>query len=105
MRDLISPESLAELLPEATLLDVRWELGRTDGHEQYLAGHIPGAAFVDLATELAEPAAAPVDSHGRHPLPEVERFGKAMRRCGVTHDRPVVVYDDTSGIAAARAWW
>ena len=105
MRDLISPEALAELLPEATLLDVRWKLGRTDGREQYLAGHIPGAAYVDLPTELAEPAAAPVDAGGRHPLPDPERFGQVMRRCGVTASRPVVVYDDSSGQAAARAWW
>ena len=105
MRDLISPESLAELLPDATVLDVRWQLGRSDGREQYLAGHVPGAAYVDLATELADPPAAPVDSRGRHPLPDPERFGRAMRRAGVTDGRPVVVYDDTSGTAAARAWW
>ena len=30
MRDLISPGSLIELLPEATVLDVRWQMGRTD---------------------------------------------------------------------------
>ena len=103
--DLISPESLAALLPEVTLLDVRWQLGRSDGHEQYLAGHVPGASFVDLEHDLADPPSAPVDHRGRHPLPDPERFGRAMRRCGVTASRPVVVYDDTSGLAAARAWW
>ncbi len=105
VRDLISPESLAELLPEATVLDVRWQLGRSDGHEQYLSGHVPGAAYVDLATELSDPPGGPVDVRGRHPLPDPGRFGEAMRRCGVTASRPVVVYDDTSGLAAARAWW
>ena len=105
VRDLISPESLAELLPEATVLDVRWQMGRTDGREQYLAGHIPGASYVDLSTELSDPPSAPVDSRGRHPLPDPERFGRAMRRAGVTRGRTVVVYDDTSGLAAARAWW
>jgi thiosulfate/3-mercaptopyruvate sulfurtransferase len=105
VRDLISPSDLADLLPEVTLLDVRWQLGRTDGREQYLAGHVPGAAYVDLATELAEPPAAPVDAGGRHPLPDPEQFGRAMRRAGVSGSRPVVVYDDTSGLAAARAWW
>jgi thiosulfate/3-mercaptopyruvate sulfurtransferase len=105
VRDLISPEELADLLPEATLLDVRWQLGRTDGREQYLTGHIPGAGFVDLATDLSDPPADPVDDRGRHPLPDPERFGEVMRRCGVSADRPVVVYDDVSGQAAARAWW
>jgi thiosulfate/3-mercaptopyruvate sulfurtransferase len=105
MRDLISPEALAELLPEATLLDVRWQLGRTDGREQYLSGHVPGAAYVDLPRDLADPPGAPVDADGRHPLPDPDRFGEAMRRCGVTAGRTVVVYDDTSGLAAARAWW
>ncbi len=28
-----------------------------------------------------------------------------MRRAGVSGDRPVVVYDDWDGRAAARAWW
>jgi thiosulfate/3-mercaptopyruvate sulfurtransferase len=42
---------------------------------------------------------------GRHPLPDPERFGAAMRRCGVSRDQPVVVYDDWQGAAATRAWW
>ena len=87
----------------ATFLDVRWQLGRTDGHEQYLAGHVPGAAYVDLNRDLAAPVGD--GSRGRHPLPEADDFAAAMRRAGVRGDRPVVVYDDVSGTSAARAWW
>jgi thiosulfate/3-mercaptopyruvate sulfurtransferase len=98
---LISPADLLPQLPDVTVLDVRWKLGRTDGHEQYLAGHVPGAAYVDLPTDLADP---PGD-RGRHPLPDQDRFAQAMRRCGVSAARPVVVYDDVSGTSATRAWW
>jgi thiosulfate/3-mercaptopyruvate sulfurtransferase len=102
---VIRPEE-AVALAEAggtTFLDVRWALGRTDGHEQYVAGHIPGAAFVDLETDLAAPVGD--GSRGRHPLPDPETFAAAMRRAGVRRDRPVVVYDDVAGTSAARAWW
>jgi len=88
-------------LEQCTVLDVRWQLGRTDGREQHLAGHVPGAAYVDLETDLADPPGP----RGRHPLPEPERFAEAMRRCGVDDRRPVVVHDDVSGTSAARAWW
>jgi thiosulfate/3-mercaptopyruvate sulfurtransferase len=98
---LISPEELLEQLPDCTLLDVRWQLGRSDGRAQHEAGHIPGAAYVDLETDLADPPGA----RGRHPLPDADRFAEAMRRCGVSAERPVVVYDAVSGTSAARAWW
>lgn len=105
---VITPQTLAatmslEAPPQATLLDVRWQLGRDDGHEQYLAGHVPGASYVDMATDLADPVGD--GSRGRHPLPDPERFAAAMRRCGVRRDRPVVVYDDAAGTSATRAWW
>ena len=109
MSALLQPDELATLLaaaPEAvTVLDVRWRLGRTDGREAFLAGHVPAAVYVDLETDLADPAQRPVADGGRHPLPGTDRFGRAMRRCGVRADRPVVVYDDWSGLAATRAWW
>ena len=101
MGPLISPEELRDDLGRWTVLDVRWQLGRTDGREQHEAGHVPGAAFVDLETDLADPPGP----RGRHPLPDTDRFVGAMQRCGVGDDRPVVVYDDVSGTAAARAWW
>ncbi|MFG3174457.1 sulfurtransferase [[Kitasatospora] papulosa] len=83
------------------LLDVRWQLGGPNGRADYEAGHIPGAVYVDLDSELAGPAGA----GGRHPLPDPEAFGAVMRRAGVGRRSPVVVYDGGQGWAAARAWW
>ncbi|MFG2590718.1 sulfurtransferase [Streptomyces sp. NPDC048438] len=83
------------------LLDIRWQLGGPNGRDDYEAGHIPGAVFVDLDSELAGPAG----SGGRHPLPDPEAFGSVMRRAGVGEESPVVVYDGGQGWAAARAWW
>ncbi|HEY6497680.1 MAG TPA: sulfurtransferase, partial [Trebonia sp.] len=98
-----APEPAGRLaaLRALTLLDVRWRLGGPPGRELYEAGHIPGAAFVDLDRDLA---AAP-GAGGRHPLPATVDFEAAMRRAGVRNDRPVVVYDDADSTAAARAWW
>ncbi|MEV4436969.1 sulfurtransferase [Streptomyces sp. NPDC049585] len=84
-----------------TLLDIRYQLGGPNGRPEYEAGHLPGAVYVDLDAELA----APPGPKGRHPLPDVEQFGAAMRRAGVRADRPVVVYDGGTGWAASRAWW
>jgi thiosulfate/3-mercaptopyruvate sulfurtransferase len=83
------------------LLDSRWRLGGPPGAESYLAGHLPGAAFVDLDGDLA----GPPGGGGRHPLPDSATFQAAMRRAGVSEGRPVVAYDDGDSIAAARAWW
>ena len=101
MDPLTTPEELASRLATTTVLDVRWRLGRSDGREQHAAGHVPGAPYVDLETDLADPPG----KGGRHPLPAPDRFGESMRRCGVDADRPVVVYDDAGGTSAARCWW
>jgi thiosulfate/3-mercaptopyruvate sulfurtransferase len=101
---LIGVESLAtELAGEAppTVLDVRWRLGGPPGIESYRAGHLPGAVYVDLDTDLSGPKGA----GGRHPLPAPADFEAAMRRAGVRAGRPVVAYDDGDSTIAARAWW
>ena len=105
---LVSARDLAARLASGeamTLLDVRYQTGVPDGRPAYLAGHVPGSVYVDVDEDLAAPPAEPGEPGGRHPLPTTEVFEKAMRRAGVWADRAVVVYDDWSGQAAARAWW
>lgn len=84
------------------LLDVRWALGDPEGRAHYLEGHIPGAVYVDLPTELAEPAEP---ARGRHPLPSPDRFQEAARRWGISAGDVVVAYDDAGNTSAARLWW
>ena len=101
MNVLISVDELREL-PEVVLLDVRWMLGGPPGRDEYRTGHIPGAVFVDLETELAAHG-EPTD--GRHPLPSLSALQASARRWGVRQDVPVVAYDGNGNLAAARAWW
>lgn len=84
-----------------TVLDVRYRMGGPPGRAAFEAGHVPGATYVDLDADLA----APPGTGGRHPLPAPGALEAALRRVGVREDRPVVVYDDWSGHAAARCWW
>lgn len=99
---LTSVTQLHSDLARTRLLDVRWSLASPDGRAAYLDGHIPGAVYVDLETELAGPG-EPTD--GRHPLPAIEDLRRAVRRWGIDDGDRVVVYDDAAGYAAARAWW
>lgn len=85
-----------------TILDVRWKLGDPHGRQHYLDGHIPGAVYVDLETELAAP---PDKASGRHPLPHLDALQAAARRWGIRADHNVVAYDDVGSMSAARAWW
>ncbi|WP_370263813.1 MULTISPECIES: sulfurtransferase [unclassified Cryobacterium] len=105
MRTLITAMELATELSERSdirVLDVRWKLGDPPGLGEYRAGHIPGAVYVDLDTELAGHGEPP---DGRHPLPGIAALQAAARRWGLTDADTVVVYDDLGGMSAARAWW
>ena len=100
-RPLVSAAWLGSRLDAVTVLDVRYRMGGPAGMGEYAKGHVPGAVYVDLDAALA----APPGAHGRHPLPDPDVFVAAMRAAGVSGSRPVVVYDDWGGRAAARAWW
>lgn len=102
---LVDASTLHDLLggPDSpAILDVRWALGDPDGRKHYEDGHIPGAVYADLDSELAAP---PEPARGRHPLPSVEALQRSARAWGLRDGQPVVVYDDNDGMAAARAWW
>lgn len=104
MNVIITATELASELGQPTapvVLDVRYQLGGPPGRPVYEAGHVPGAVYVDLESELASPPGP----GGRHPLPDLDVFTDAMRAAGVRADRPVVVYDGGQGWASARAWW
>lgn len=104
---LISAEELADELAALLaggsppiVLDVRWTPAGSD-LPGFLAGHVPGARFLDLDRDLAgEPGLG-----GRHPLPDPADLQAALRRSGLADDSSVVVYDGGPGLSAARAWW
>ena len=82
-------------------MDCRWELGApARGLELYRAGHVPGAAFLDVETELSDLS---VPGQGRHPLPDAERFAAAASRAGIGPGTFVVAYGTIGG--AERLWW
>ena len=95
------PEDPGDPGEPPVLLDVRWRLAGPPGIDSYRQGHLPGAVFIDLDRDLA----GPPGPAGRHPLPDPAAFQAAMRAAGVSRDRPVVVYDDSDAMSAARAWW
>lgn len=82
-------------------VDCRWELGAKErGREQYLAGHVPGASFLDLETDLSDTS---IEGRGRHPLPSAARFAEAASRAGIGDGVFVVAYGSMGG--AERLWW
>jgi thiosulfate/3-mercaptopyruvate sulfurtransferase len=81
-------------------VDCRWELGApARGRELYLAGHVPGASFLDVDRDLA----APPGPGGRHPLPADDDFAAAAARAGIGDGVFVVAYGAMGG--AERLWW
>jgi thiosulfate/3-mercaptopyruvate sulfurtransferase len=96
-------EWVRERRAEVVLADCRWYTDARSGREEYLAGHIPGAVFVDLDTALTgqrDPAVG-----GRHPLAEPEDFAAAMAALGIGDEDTVIAYDDGGGVIAARLVW
>lgn len=107
MKNVVSTEWLAgeieENNKELVIVDTRFNLGNPkEGHEHYLAGHIPTAVYVDLDKHLS----AQVGKHGgRHPLPNIDALAKKLGELGISHDSTVVIYDDQGGMIASRLWW
>lgn len=101
---LISAENLAAMRsrPDVIVVDAR---GGSDAADRFEAGHLNGAIFLDLESDLSKkgPDAA---RGGRHPLPDLREFGVRLGRSGILPSTHILVYDDKAGAnAAARFWW
>jgi thiosulfate/3-mercaptopyruvate sulfurtransferase len=94
---LVSPRELADVIakpdgPAPLILDLR-------PPDAYTAGHIPGAIHLDLwGVSLIDTDPAPVQAF-------MWMIEHVLAVHGVDQATPVVVYDDQSGIRAARAFW
>jgi len=88
---------------EFVLLDCRFNLSDKEyGKKAFNEGHIKGAIYVDLETELT----GEVKEHGgRHPLPNLKNFTEDMNKKFVDDDIDVIIYDDGDLAAASRLWW
>jgi thiosulfate/3-mercaptopyruvate sulfurtransferase len=89
--------------PSWVVFDCRHDLmDLAKGERSYREGHIPGAHFASLETELA---GEKTGKNGRHPLPSPAAFVAFLARHGVTNTSTIVAYDDAGGPYAARLWW
>ena len=99
---LATTDWLAEQLgkPGLRVLDLRW---RPDGSAAavHAMGHIPGAVKVDWRAELTDDVA---DGEA-FVLVTPDRMAAMAERAGISDGSTVVVYDDSQGVFAARAWW
>ena len=100
---LVSTDWLAAHLgdPKVKVIDASFKMpGVTPlPVEDYLASHIPGAAFfdVDAVSDHSNPLP--------HMFPGAEQFGRDVGALGISNDDMVVVYDAGGWVAAPRAWW
>ena len=103
---LISIDGLAKFMesPNWVIIDCRFWLDDTEkGRLDYLESHIPGAFYAHLNEDLSGPIV--VGKTGRHPLPDVAVLSQKLGSWGIGSETQVVVYDDRSGMIAARLWW
>ena len=67
--------------------------------DDYLAAHIPGAAFFNVNT-IADP-----NDPRPHMYPDAKQFARDVSALGISSDDTVVAYDSGAWVAAPRAWW
>jgi thiosulfate/3-mercaptopyruvate sulfurtransferase len=102
---LIAPERLERLLASGSCVavDCRYDLGKPGaGRQSFLVGHIPGAHYVDLGSDLSSPVTS---TSGRHPLPSPAAFAEFLSRIAWTREVLLVAYDERNNAIAARLWW
>lgn len=90
--------------PNWLIVDCRYDLFDPGfGKRVYNNGHIPGAVFADINTQLSGPVIP--GNTGRHPLPGIDDLTQTFSNWGIIQNIQVVAYDDGGGKFAARLWW
>lgn len=103
MDDLVSVEWLAEHggAGDLRILDATYlpfEPDR-DAKAEFIAGHLPAARFLDLAS-LADPV-SPLPAT----VPPARHFRARMAALGIAREDRILLYDDSPHRTSARAWW
>ncbi len=100
---LISVDVLHSRLETAVAIDCRFDLANPEaGRQAFAEGHIPGARYAHLDTDLSGPKS---NLTGRHPLPDSTTLAATFGRFGITSNTQVFAYDADNGMFASRLWW
>jgi thiosulfate/3-mercaptopyruvate sulfurtransferase len=102
---LLSVEKLQQLMSQGgcVVVDCRFDLSQPQkSHQDYLAGHIPAAAYAHLDEHLS----SEIGPHsGRHPLPDPAAFAVFLESIGWKAEKLLVAYDAGSNAFSSRLWW
>ncbi len=106
---LIEPDDLASQLddPDLRVVDATvFLVPATQGYradsglEKYQAGHVPGAAFMDLISAFSDTTTGLGFS-----LPSPDQLAAALGSLGIGNENPVVIYSTGHIMWATRAFW
>jgi thiosulfate/3-mercaptopyruvate sulfurtransferase len=88
---------------EWVIIDCRHELADFEaGARAYAGGHIPGAHFANVETDLS---GKKTGTNGRHPLPNPQAFLAFLNTMGTNESTQIVAYDAGADMFAARLWY
>lgn len=100
---IVSTDWLARHLdaPDIRIVDGSWYLPAMarNARQEFLEGHIPGAAFFDI-DDISD-----TESRFPHMLPAPEKFSSRMKQLGIGDGHHVVAYDCAGVFSSARVWW
>lgn len=100
---LITAHELLAQCGQVRVVDCSHDLGNPAlGARQFAEGHIPGAVHAHLDQHLS---GVKTGTNGRHPLPKAADLVRWLGTQGVAFGAPVVAYDRSGGMYAARLWW
>ncbi len=87
--------------PNIVVIDASWFLPAANRkpHEEYLAGHIPGAVFFDIDGIADKTTDLP------HMLLPADQFALQVSALGVGDRMTIVIYDEAGLFSAPRVWW